>query len=67
MRKRKRTNFEESAITNVTTFDFYVDRLTELAISMFEWKNLPDGIDERFLELTLFTDGQAVFFKDEIA
>lgn len=67
MRKRKRTNFEESAITNVTTFDFYADRLTELAISMFEWKNLPDGIDERFLELTLFTDGQAVFFKDEIA
>ena len=67
MRKRKRTNFEESAITNVTTFDFYVDRLTELAISMFEWKNLPDGVDERFLELTLFTDGQAVFFKDEIA
>lgn len=67
MRKRKRTSFEESAITNVTTFDFYVDRLTELAISMFEWKNLPDGIDERFLELTLFTDGQAVFFKDEIA
>lgn len=67
MRKRKRTSFEEYAITNVTTFDFYVDRLTELAISMFEWKNLPDGIDERFLELTLFTDGQAVFFKDEIA
>ena len=67
MRKRKRTNFEESAINNVATFDFYVDRLTELAISMFEWKNLPDGIDERFLELTLFTDGQAVFFKDEIA
>ena len=67
MRKRKRTSFEESAITNVTTFDFYIDRLTELAISMFEWKNLPDGIDERFLELTLFTDGQAVFFKDEIA
>ena len=67
MRKRKRTNFEESAINNVATFDFYVDRLTELAISMFEWKNLPDGIDERFLELTLFTDGRAVFFKDEIA
>lgn len=67
MRKRKHTSFEESAITNVTTFDFYADRLTELAISMFEWKNLPDGIDERFLELTLFTDGKAVFFKDEIA
>lgn len=28
-------------------------------------ENLPDSVDPRFLELTLFTDGQAVFFKDE--
>ena len=33
---------------------------------MFEWKNLPDTVDPRFLELTLFTDGQAVFFRDEV-
>lgn len=44
----------------------YYNRLTELAISMFEWKNLPDTVDPRFLELTLFGDGQAVFFKDEV-
>lgn len=43
----------------------YVERLTELAISMFEWKNLPEGIDERFLEMVLFKNGCAVFFKDE--
>lgn len=43
----------------------YLDRLTELAVSMFEWKNLPPEIDERFLEITLFTDGQAVFFRDD--
>lgn len=45
----------------------YLKRLQELAIGMFEWKNLPDTVDERFLELTLFTHGFAVFFKDEIA
>ena len=33
---------------------------------MFEWKNLPDTIDERFLELALFSMGMAVFFKDEV-
>ena len=33
---------------------------------MFEWKNLPDTIDERFMELTLFSRGSAVFFKDEV-
>lgn len=43
----------------------YVDRLTELSISMFEWQNLPDTIDERFLELTLFNNGWSVFFEDK--
>ena len=63
--RRRKTNFDESAIMNNRTYGEYLERLTELSISMFEWKNLPDSIDERFLELTLFGDGQAVFFKDE--
>lgn len=50
---------------NNYTFMQYYNRLTELSISMFEWKNLPKSIDSRFLELVLFTDGMAVFFKDE--
>ena len=50
---------------NDATYVQYFDRLTELAVSMFEWKNLPDSIDERFLELTLFNKGYAVFFFDE--
>ncbi|MBO7691143.1 MAG: hypothetical protein J6T10_00735 [Methanobrevibacter sp.] len=63
--RKKKTFFDESLTKNMKTYYEYLDRLTELAISMFEWKNLPENIDERFLELTLFTDGQAVFFKDE--
>lgn len=63
---RKDTNFWESAKLNNATYIQYYNRLTELAISMFEWKNLPDTIDPRFLELTLFATGQAVFFKDEV-
>lgn len=43
----------------------YFNRLLELGISMFEWKNLPDTVDPRFIELSLFWDGSAVFFKDE--
>ena len=50
---------------NNFNYAHYVERLTELAISMFEWKNLPEGIDERFLEMVLFKNGSAVFFKDE--
>ena len=64
MAKRDR-QFWESAALNNATFRQYYNRLTELSISMFEWKNLPDTVDPRYLELTLFTDGQAVFFKDE--
>lgn len=42
----------------------YYNRLKNLAVSMFEWKNLPDTVDERFLELTLFEKGWAVFFRN---
>lgn len=66
MSRRKDRQFWESAIMNNSTFRQYYNRLVELSISMFEWKNLPDSVDPRFLELTLFTDGQAVFFEDEV-
>ena len=32
---------------------------------MFEWKNLPDTVDARFLELALFNNGYALYFNDE--
>lgn len=57
--------FWQSARRNNATYLQYYMHLTELAMSMFEWKNLPDTVDARFLELTLFEDGQIVFFKDE--
>lgn len=44
---------------------YYLNRLTELAMSMFEWKNLPKSIDYRFLEYILFYDGKALFSKDD--
>lgn len=62
---RRKTNFEESLAMNNYTHMQYAYRLMELSISMFEWKNLPEGVDERFLEMVLFTDGHAVFFKDD--
>ena len=62
---KHKTNFDESLMNNRRTYAYYIDRLTELALVMFEWKNVPDTIDVRYLELTLFRDGQAIFFKDE--
>ncbi len=63
---KRRTNFSDSLINMKHTYAYYIDRLTELALVMFEWKNLPDTVDERYLELTLFQNGQAIFFKDEV-
>lgn len=66
MSKIKNRQFWESASMNNATFMQYYNRLLELSVSMFEWKNLPSTIDTRFLELALFSDGMAVFFKDEV-
>lgn len=65
MNKRNR-QFWESATSNNAAYLQYYNRLMELSISMFEWKNLPYTIDSRFLELILFSDGMAVFFMDDI-
>lgn len=65
-RRNKEMQFWESAKMNNWTYMQYYNILTELSISMFEWKNLPDTVDPRFLELILFADGMAVFFKDDV-
>ena len=44
----------------------YLNRLTELSVSMFEWKNLPPTVDARYLELHLFETGSMVYFNDEV-
>lgn len=66
-RKRGITDiFDDSAILNNLTYLQYINRLTELAICMFEWKNLPASVDQRYLELHLFETGCMVYFDDDI-
>lgn len=57
--------FWDSARTNAMAEQYYLSRLSELAISMFKWEGLPDSVDPRFLEYTLFYEGAVVFFRDE--
>lgn len=66
MGRRKHDIFDESMVLNNLTYRQYLNRLTELAISMFEWKNLPKTVDARYLELHLFETGCMVYFKDEV-
>ena len=66
MGRKRDTQFVESAYMNNRTYMQYYNRLTELALSMFEWQNLPKTVDQRFLEMCLFSDGMCVFFEDEV-
>ncbi len=46
------------------TFNDYYFRMMTLAQSVFEWKGLPDGIDEKHIEKYLFQEGSCMFFRD---
>lgn len=66
MKKKKNQSFHNTLMANGATYVQYYNRLMELSMSMFEWKNLPDTVDERYLELGLFSFGCMVFFKDDV-
>lgn len=51
---------------NLQTFADYRNRLSEIAMNMFEWHGLPDTIDQRFLQKMLYERGRVVFFVDEV-
>lgn len=61
---KKNRSVKATLLNNATFLDYFF-RLEELALNMFEWKNLPDTVDERFLELALFEHGFAIYFNDE--
>ena len=56
---------EENVLLNNNTFEMYLWRLMDIAISTFEWKNLPNGIDPRMLEFWLLQNGFCIFFYDK--
>lgn len=66
MGRRRKTNFETSLCANMRTYGQYMAILKQIAISMFDWKNLPDSVDARYLEIALFYDGAGLYFNDEV-
>lgn len=46
-----------------SAFADYFHRLKNLAVTMFKWENLPNSVNERYLEWALFIYGKAVFFE----
>lgn len=44
--------------------DYFI-RLMLISRSLFKWENLPNGLDEKWIERYLFCEGACLFYKDE--
>lgn len=55
-----------SQMANNMTFSYYYYKLMLIARSLFEWKNLPNNMDERWIEKYLFNSGKCIFYKDPV-
>lgn len=51
---------------NDWTYTDYYYRLTLIARSVFKWHNLPNGINEKWIEKYLFNEGNCLFYKDPL-
>lgn len=49
----------------LATYRSYFYRLLDIALSVFKWEGLPDGIDSRQMEYWLLRDGFVGFLKDD--
>lgn len=53
-----------AVVTNDLTYNFYFNALSQIALSMFEWENLPDSMNGEWLEWCLFSTGSAALLYD---
>lgn len=58
---KKRANMTD--LLNNLTYKVIYDKFSLIAMNAFKWGNLPEGILERHIERTLFTDGLAIFYR----
>lgn len=61
MIRDKRTKPE---VINNLTFQALYYHYKNLALNLFKWKGLPEGIEERYIERALFDEGKCLFFRD---
>ena len=61
----RQQKFKDYMYVNDDTYVDFLERLKKVAISMFEWVNLPESMDARYLELCLYYLGQAALLKND--
>ena len=63
--KAKDIRFLDSMLMNSETYYDYLERFKKICLSMFEWVNLPESMNARYLEECLYYKGQAALLYDE--
>lgn len=61
----RQMKFKDYMYINDDTYVDFLERLKKIAISMFEWINLPESMDARYLEMCLYYLGQAALLKND--
>lgn len=56
---KNRTELKDSVLINNATYIDYLERFKKIAMSIFEWVNLPDSMDARYIEKCLYYLGSA--------
>lgn len=62
---RQNYKFVDSSIVNDLTFIDYLNRFKKVALSVFEWVNLPKSMNAQWLEKCLYYNGMATLLKDK--
>ena len=60
-----KSEFRDAILLNNETYLDYLNRMKKIALSMFDWINLPKSMNSRYLEMTLYYNGQASLLYDE--
>ena len=59
--------FKDSAMLNSLIFNYYFQKLLDIAVAVFKYEGLPAGIDTGYLEYLLISRGAAVVTYDKAA
>lgn len=67
MGRRRNPNYQftDSLLINDATYIDYLNRFKRIALSIFEWVNLPPSMDAIWLEKCLYYNGQCALLKDK--
>lgn len=50
--------------SNNITFSYYYYKMMLIVRNLFEWEQLPNNMEARWIERYLFSDGKCIFYKD---